>query len=470
MFVRIAQWIRQVIDKVFNKDQVARAVKTDVAVSPRMSTAIDLWVRMYHNKVPWLSDTVTSANLAAAVASEVARLTTLEMVSEIKGDAKAKFLNSQYQPVIGNIRRYLEYGCAKGGLVFKPYLLDGCVAVDYVQADCFYPTAFDSSGRMIGCVFIDQIMQGGQIYTRFEHHKFEGRDYSICNTAYESNAPETIGRPIPLNSVWAWVDLQEKILIQEIKQPLFGFFKVPAANTVDTTSPLGVSVYSRAVDLIKEADKQYSRILWEYEGSELAIDADMTMFRKNGAGEFELPHGKERLFRIHNFGTGNEKLQAYNPDIRDASLFNGYNNLLKRIEFNCGLAYGTLSDPQNVDKTAEEIKASKQRSYAMISDNQKALKTALEDLVYAMDIWATIGHLAPAGNYEITFNFDDSIVNDPVEDRARDKEDVRDGIMSKVEYRMKWYGEGEKQARKMIAQAAGDEEKVGLFGNGDGDA
>ena len=40
---------------------------------------------------------------------------------------------------------------------------------------------------------------------------------------------------------------------------------------------------------------------------------------------------------------------------RDASFFNGLNQQLRRIEFNSNLAYGTLSDPNNTDKTAEEI-------------------------------------------------------------------------------------------------------------------
>ena len=65
-----------------------------------------------------------------------------------------------------------------------------------------------------------------------------------------------------------------------------------------------------------------------------------------------------------------------------------FNNQMKLIEFACCLAYGTLSDPQNVDKTATEIKTSKQRSYTFVSDTQQALQTALEDLVYAMNFWA----------------------------------------------------------------------------------
>ncbi len=70
---------------------------------------------------------------------------------------------------------------------------------------------------------------------------------------------------------------------------------------------------------------------------------------------------------------------------------------MKLIEFACCLAYGTLSDPQNVDKTATEIKTSKQRSYTFVSDTQLALQTALEDLVYAMNFWASLYGLVPPG-------------------------------------------------------------------------
>lgn len=104
---------------------------------------------------------------------------------------------------------------------------------------------------------------------------------------------------------------------------------------------MGVSVYARAVNLIKEADRQYSRTIWEYEGSELAIDVDLSML-KNGE---EIPEGKERIFRMLDAGEDGF-YKVYSPAIRDENLFNGLNKILQRIEFNCGLAYGTLSDVQ----------------------------------------------------------------------------------------------------------------------------
>ncbi len=125
------------------------------------------------------------------------------------------------------------------------------------------------------------------------------------------------------------------------------------------------------------------------------------------------------------------------------------------MERACGLSFGTLSDPQSVDRTATEIKSSKQEMYATVTEIQKALQAALEQLVYAMDVWATLGRLAPAGRYHLAVHFDDGVLNDPDVQKQQDLQEVRDGILGKAEYRMKWYGEDEAAARAALAALDG---------------
>ena len=226
---------------------------------------------------------------------------------------------------------------------------------------------------------------------------------------------------------------------------------MPDANNIDSSSPLGVSVYDRAREDIENADKQWSRIMWEYEGSELAIDADVSVFKKDEARDkFVLPSGKERLFRILDFDDNNEKYKVFAPEIRDISLFNGFNNILKRIEFNSGLAYGTLSDPQNVDKTAEEIKSSKQRSYSTVKDIQNTTEDALKSLAQAMDIVARLGNLPAGKAYEMSFKWDDSIVVDREKELLSMQQDAASGMIRKELYIAKKYGVTEEEALKMM--------------------
>lgn len=142
----------------------------------------------------------------------------------------------------------------------------------------------------------------------------------------------------------------------------------------------------------------------------------------------------------------------WTPELRHSELNAGLNQILRSIEFNTGLAYGTLSDVQFSDKTAEEIRASKQRSYATVTDIQGALKKALIHLVYTMDVWCSIYNLAPEGDYEISFDFDDSIIADRAREFSEKKQLVEMGIMLPWEFRMWYFGEEEDFARERITE------------------
>lgn len=50
----------------------------------------------------------------------------------------------------------------------------------------------------------------------------------------------------------------------------------------------------------------------------------------------------------------NELIKVHAPQLRDANYAAGFNDILKRIEFECDLSYGDLSDPQQVDKTQKK--------------------------------------------------------------------------------------------------------------------
>lgn len=461
MFSKFKELIRKVANKLFPKNLIQKNINAEIAVSDRMSKAIDLWSKVYENKAPWLGEDVESLELGSVIANEVARLTTIEFKSEITGN---DFLQKQYENVLDDLRRYVEYACAKGGLVFKPYIDGNTIAVDYVQADRFFPTAYNSKGEVTSAVFVEQKRIGKKLFTRLEYHSLNGTNYTITNTAYCNNNAwggndnlYELGQQVPLNSVDEWATLNPETTLGNIEKPLFSYFRIPQANNIDSNSPLGVSVYARAIDLIKEADKQYSRILWEYEGSELAINASVDCFKLDELGNPILPKGRERLYRAVEYGVGefNKALEPFSPAIRDSSLFNGLDNLLKRIEFNCNLSYGTISDPQAVDKTATEIISSKQRMYSSIKDIQRALENALNDLIYAMSVLGQLNSLCNM-NYEVSYNWDDSIIVNKEKKLESMRADVAAGILRPELYIAEQYGVTEEEAKKMMPEQEDD--------------
>jgi len=467
LFNKIITWIKEVVNKMFNKTDMQEAFNTDISVSNEMIQAISLWSEMYENKAPWLDENIKSLNLPASIASELARMVTIEFKSEITGSKRADFLNEQYKIIKNKLRVNTEYGNAKGGIMFKPYVKDGRICTDYIQADSFVPTSFDDSGKIIGVIFTNQIVKGKYIYTRLEAHKYSNSNYLIENKVYKSESNSVLGKQVSMQEVEEWNNIQEKVLIINVDRPLFGYYKVPQANNTDTQSPLGVSVYARAVEDIKKADIQYGRLDWEYEASEKAIYADIVALKEadmgNNISKSVMPTTRDRL--IKKVGIGKDDFyEDYSPEIRDEAFIRGLNKAKQEIEFKCGLAYGTISDPQAIEKSATEVKQGKQRSYATVSDMQKSLQNALDDLIYAMDVLATLYKLSPIGKYEASYEWDDSIIVDTESEQVIRSQEVTQGLSSKKKYLMWRYGLTEDQAQEMLDEIKAEQgPDTGLF-------
>lgn len=497
------------------------------AISSQMESSITLWSQMYKNMAPWVTEPiyghperVVSLGIPAMIASEKARTALIEWESEITTPTevvemdnpeypeelekdvygniiptaqpktiqiekpttstdRADFLNTQYKKLKAQIRRQLEYGIAKGGLVIKPYVVENTselgevvfeIEFEFVQADNFYPLSFDACGRIIEAAFIQTKVDKSTVYRRLEYHKWEGNQVTVINKAFKSDNTGVsgdmlsvdLGKEVPLNSIPEWASLQPKTVIAPVMKPLFAYFKMPEANTVDTESPLGVSGFSRAKDLIKDADVQYSTLLWEYEGGSLAIDIDRDALQfesdGNGEGGSVMTKLQQRLYRKVDLGSESNTYEPFVPALRDANYIEGLNTILMRIEDVCAISRGTLSDGADVARTATELKILKQRSYQANKDIQETLETTLRDVAYIMNVYASLYQITADGEYEISFDWDDSILVDTDDELNKRITLMQNGLASKLETRMWYFGETEQQAREALMRI--DEESI----------
>ena len=506
MFSDIWNKIKEMVRKMLPKKNIEEVLHITPVVSDRMADAIQLWSDMYEGHSPWLKEPtfenperIVSLGLPAFIASEKARMVTLEMKTEITApesnmeddnpkpvgsSERAEFLEKQYKKLKKQLRRQLEYGIAKGGLVIKPYIVkrkkpgksssdalhydpnldDYEIEFDYIQADRFFPLSFDANGKVMEAAFVQTKADKAKerVYIRIEYHKLEGTTVTVQNLAFESTdmglansnnlkSTTNLGRQIPLSEVPEWASLKETTQIEDIDRLLFAYFKMPDANTVDPYSPLGVSGFSRAISLIRDADEQYSRLLWEFEGGELALDVDRDAMRFYEESGTMLPSKQQRLFRKVDLNA-EDTYNVFAPPLRDNSLLNGLNSIFMRIEDVCGLSRGVISDVNVQEiRTATELKIQKQRSYATNADIQAALQDALDDTVYIMDAYCTLYNITPTGKYDVSYEWDDSIIVDAESELAKRVTLLQNGIASKLETRMWYFGETENQAREALA-------------------
>ena len=473
--------LKGVFRKMFSNKTIEDVLQIQPTISSEMKAAIELWESMYKDDSPWLSDpTMHSLGLAGMIASEKARTATIEMEIKVTGDSpRADFMRKVVKKLEKTIRKQLEYGIALGGLVIKPYVMQGVngkynLGLNYVKATDFYPLAFSGEGDVIEAAFIDRIITKDTIYSKVEYHKLMGTTLQIISKAFKSESRNMntvavntaeLGHPIPLTEVPEWSMITEDVIINDVDAPMFAYFKMPCSNTVDLNSPLGVSGFSKAVSLIEEADRIYSDLPWEFEGGQLAVDVDRTALNplkdKNGNPIEVLPQRQERLFR-HSLDLGeDETYNVFNPDLRDTSYINGLNNVLMHIEDVCEISRGSISEVTYMEaRTATEMRILKQRSFAANADIQKELQTALETVIDIADKYCDLYEIVPDGDYEIAYSWDDSIIVDKDTERQVDLLDVDKHLLSPVEYRMKWMGETEQQAEEAIKRIQDEQIKL----------
>lgn len=441
----------KIMSKPINNGAVEQAFGVVPAVSRTIQDNIGLWYALYVNNPPWITpgSCVKPLGLPGAIGRELARYALAEFNVTVSGGDRADFLNERMQIAADSLLRNLELGLCLGGIAFRPYIEQGKLYVDANSATVFSPIEFDGSGRAISGVFKENTSVKNQKYTRLEYHGFEQLDnghsvYVIRNKAYKGDAG---GTEIALSEIPVWADLQPEIIIEGIEQPLFAYFRNPSSNDIEPESLVGVSVYGGDpnIGLLQQADEQWERLWWEFQSGERKIFTDGNAVKANQFAD--------RLFEHGNFTSDGNLFDPFSPEFRNEPIYRGFQNILQRIEYNVGLAFGTISEPQSVEKTATEILATKNRQRITVGAIQKELETTLNGLLYAMNVYCDLYDLAPKGEYEATYNWGDGVLDDPEtqrQDMAMDMQRVAAGLMADWEFRVKWNGETEQESKAML--------------------
>lgn len=269
--------------------------------------------------------------------------------------------------------------------------------------------------------------------SRLEYHDLDPNNgLTITNTAYVSDTQSLLGVQIPLSSVEEWESLEANISFPLMKKPAFGYYRNPFDNDIDC-SMTPISIFDSALPIVQKADIQFGRLDWEFESGERAIHVDEAALKGD-----RLARLNKRLYRGVDIDDSNGELfKEYSPTIRQDDIKAGLEAYKREIEFSVGLAYGDLSDPATVAKTATEIKSAKDRKYNTVNAIQENLKDCMEDLVFALAFYNSM----TTSGYKFVCEFKDSIKTDEETERKQDVQDLNLGILRPEEYRAKWMGE-----------------------------
>lgn len=436
------------LTRMISQGDVAQALGVKPAANEAMIERMALWMKMLSGNAPWCGEQIQSMRMENGIVREFSNIVVSEMISKVS----VPELDERYQRTIQKLGQRIQIGLASGAMIIKP-LPDG--NAQYLPQTAFIPIRYDAAGRLLEVIFPETIREEDRYYTRLEWHNLTPTGLTITNHAYLSRDESTLGIAIPLTAREEWANLMPEAHYAGVTRPAFGHFVTPIENTIDG-SFTGVSIYDAATDKIMRADMQFGRLDWEFESGERAIHVDDFALRAKkdakGAAQYSLPRLNRRLYRGLNISPGDnsELFEVFSPEFRDSSLINGLEEYKREIEFAVGLAYGDISNPASVEKTATEVLAAKKRKYDTVTAIQTNLRTCLDDFVWSLAFYSA----KTRSGYEFVCDFKDSILTDEATERSQDMQMVSMGVMSLAEFRAKWMGEPLDVAEKNLPPSA----------------
>lgn len=424
---------------------------------------IDFWGKWYKGKVAAFHNytqyngskkirrTRKSLGMAKTVTEDWANLLLNEKVKIVLDAAE---MNKRVEDVLsqndfwvkGN--ELIELTFAMGTGAFVEYTDGADVMIDYIRAGMIYPLTWDN-GRIIECAFASEKAEKKEKRIYLNIHRLDDHgDYVIENKMFTRN-----GNNLTLVALPKGV---KEIVLTESKVPRFQIIKPRIVNNVDLNCPMGISVFANAIDQLEGCDLVYDSYCNEFRLGKKRIIvptsmAKMTM-QEEGVVAPMFDDNDVEFFSI-NLGEGaDKKLQEINMEIRAEAHEKGINKMLELLSQKCGMGTERYSFEKGSVKTATEVISEKSDLFQNLKKHEIILESALVDMVDAI-----ISLLGTGQTAETTVNFDDSIIEDTNTERQLALQEVRDGIMQKYEYRMKYYGEDEETAKSMITEDAGSE-------------
>lgn len=370
---------------------------------------------------------------------------------------------------------------AMGGKIEKIYTnQNNEIRYEYISADLFIPISWNNQ-KIYEALFVTFHKERKYYYTRFEYHLFnkETQTYQVTNTLYRSDRKYLLGsekdfKKHEVNITELFPDLEPVTDLNGITEPVFVYTKPNITNNKDTESPLGISLYGNAVDILEHLDVTFDSFYNEIVMSrKKLIVADSAL-----KGKTDILHGKDikyydpndSIYVPMNFDTavGGNPITEINSTIRAEDLVKSIKTSLDLLATQIGFSAGTFSfDGQSI-QTATQVISEQSKTFRSKVKHEKSIAAGIEELIIKTLEQSEANGITFEGqkvtnpeNLVINIRFDDSIIVDDDKKREQERIDVSEGNMPRSEYIKNAYQLTDEEAAEWLKRV--DIESQGLF-------
>lgn len=366
---------------------------------------------------------IDDINFGAIFSNKLANYVISDSTMDIEGEnARVDLLNKTGQSMWKKAKKIVSLAFGYGGVIVVPYVKGGKIYYSVVPQDRL--TIDEMDGELItgATVLAEKREEKGtiatKVYNRWTNYQIKNANLTILQQFTDED-----GKKIPAPEFWK--DIQEILTISNVDRVPFGYIKSPINNRKANDS-FGVPITYGCEATILEIRQTMKQLIREYELKEAFVGADATMFN----GKNALP--ANGIFKKID-ATKDDFFEVYDPQFRDYTT--RLQELYKRLEHEIGTSYGILSEVATQQATATEVRKAMYDTFVLCDDMRTNVEKGLDDFFYACNVLANAYNLTPAGEYNVSFDWSYSLLEDPGSEWSQLTWAQNKGIVSKTELR-----------------------------------
>lgn len=316
--------------------------------------------------------------------------------------------------------------------------------VDLVDVDDIYPLSWNNKG-VTECAFGSVEYRKGIKYVILSVHKIDENtgNYVIHNHLFK----ETNGTLTEINEEESTMkDFDTKSNVR-----WFSVFKPLLTNNLFKNSPFGISHFANAIDNLKAVDICFDALKNEIKDGKKRtfVRADMLNY-DDGTQKLTFDPEDTTVYQLPSGATKDDLIQSDTDTLRTNEQIETLNTNLNIL----GNKVGFGENHYHFDGTNLSTATAVISSNSKLFRRKKKLEVGYESSIY--DLVKAICYVSSTfGKYNINtdnmvIQFDDSIIEDKEAESNRAMREQQQGLISKVEYRMKIFGETEEIAKQKI--------------------
>lgn len=445
-----------------NQFEVPAYIKQEITdrgyvIPPSMDTYIEQWYQWYTGTHGFYDEAYVgvdnrkhtrkklSLRPARRVCREWASLIANEMEAKSESSLANEWIhgycedNSVYTMFQRGIERAFAMGTGAMALWFDVKDDGTYIRIRRYDAKMIIPLTWDEDGTT-ECAFCTRVTIKGDQAMQLQLHVLdeETHTYHIITKVFVDGKPQN---PDALGII---DDFDTQCATQT-----FCLLSPAIDNTVQDTSPYGMSVFYDAVDTIKLLDTAWTALYDETDLLRAMLMLPDTMIDvstdENGkARPLAFGEKDQRLYRLTSAPVGQEaKPYAFTPQMRTQSIHEVYVDACAALGDECGFGSQYFSpDKSGGLKTATEVSADNSALMRNIRNHENALGKGLTVLLTSLCECARIhcGANIEEGFEKITIQWDDSIITDTSAEKTQMMAEISAGIVPKWMYLVRFYG------------------------------